>query len=111
AVGIAQHRGGLATDMLSLSRKSVVAAFAPELDLTFAWSPADGRQSDFVDETTAESHGHDWSLKAFLCWGGCGRFTVTDFGDEVSSFELDNPDADSIYVVDGEVYDEGQSVA
>lgn len=109
AVAIAQRRTGLDLDLLGLARRRVAAALAPALDLSFDYDQVDGRSAEHVDLANQEWHDSGWKVGLSACWGACAA-TV-----EVADFLSAGDDAlfqdDSIYVVDGDVYDEGDVVA
>lgn len=104
-VEAATHRAGLDIDLLSLSRTGVLARFAPQLELDFAWSRGASRDAYFTSARTIDQFDDDWSLAAQVCWGNCSSTIISTDVDEISFGDA------NFYVDDGSVFDESEPVA
>jgi hypothetical protein len=112
AIGMAQRRAGLDSDMLTLAHREIAALLAPKLQVNFDWTQSADRTTKWAEESTTEKHSSDWGIVGQLCWGNCGG-TVTVSSDSYDgTYDADATDLASsdLYVVDGEVFDDSQSV-
>ncbi len=100
-------RTGLNLDLVSLARIGVLATLAPKLEVTFDYDKSAARVADYTASDTVDSFDNDWSLVAKLCWGSCTGTVVVDYDGATMDLDTD----DSLYVFDGEVYDEGEPIA
>jgi photosystem II stability/assembly factor-like uncharacterized protein len=94
-------------DLLSLSKLGILAAFAPQLDLKFDYGASAARRTSFATLSTGDAYDGDWTIGAQLCWGGCGSTVVVEYDAVAPEIET----ADSMYVFDGKVFDEGEPIA
>lgn len=109
AVARAQRRSGLDIDLLGLARRRIAAAVAPSLELSFDYDAVDGRLAEHVDLANDELHDSGWKVGLSACWGACS--TTVDVAEFFSASEDALLGDDGLYVVDGEVFDEGDVVA
>ncbi|MEN9784769.1 MAG: hypothetical protein RLZZ299_33 [Pseudomonadota bacterium] len=105
-VDIAQNRRGLDSDMLSLSRRRLLAAATPRVDLDWQWDRRRGRDADHAALANSAYDDTAWSFLARACWGNCAA--------SASGYVSDPADAafdDTLFVVGEEVYDDGNAIA
>ncbi len=105
-VDVAQNRPGLDADMLSLSRRRLLAAATPRVDLGWQWDRRRGRDADHVALENAAYDDSAWSFVARACWGNCAA-SASGYVSDPADAELD----DTLFVVGDEVYDDGNAIA
>lgn len=111
AVSISLRRAGLDLSPASLVRRAAAYRLTPKLIVGGYYATRASRDAEFLAEDTVEGHDRVFLATAQICWGTCDTLITYSFGDDLEDLVADELVDPDLYVLDGEVYVDDDSLA